>query len=155
MADRLVVGIFPTCDPSALQQALSAQSTIDPTRLRILTNDDRTKNHEDSGLHFVHVIQEERELERDERLTHDTGIISDFGGTDVPGINWSVPLSTFFTGESEHLMSTLGIPDDEAENFSDAIDAGRCVVVYNAGEDTDSAIVALRGAGVSNVHAVT
>ena len=155
MADRLVVGIFPTCDPAALQQAVSAQSTLDPSRLRVLTNDDRTKSHEDSGLHFVHVIQEERELERDGRLTHDTGIISDFGGPGVPGINWGAPLSTFFTGESEHLMATLGIPDDEAENFSDAIEAGRCVVVYNAGEDTDSAVAALRGAGVSNVHTVT
>ena len=155
MADRLVVGIFPTCDPSALQQALSGQNAIDVNRMRVLTNDERTKDHADSGLHFVHVIEEESEYDRDARLTHDTGIISDFGGTDVPGVNWDTPLSAFYSGQTENLMTSMGIPDDEADNYSDAMDAGRCVVVYNAGNDPDSAIAALKTAGLSNVHVIS
>ena len=155
MADRLVVGIFPTCDPAALRQALSADSTIDLNRLRVLTNDDRTQDHQSSGLHFVHVIQEEAQYGRDERLTHDTGIITDFGGTDVPGINWNNPISSVFSGESENLMVSLGIPDDEAENYSEALDEGRCVAVYNAGADTETALAALHKAGLTNVHTVT
>ena len=153
MADTLVVGIFPTCDPQALQQAISGQPNIDVNRMRVLTNDERTKDHEESGLHFVHVIQEESAYDRDPRLTHDTGIISDFGGTDVPGINWGANLSSFYSGEGEDLLVELGIPDDEAENFNDAIEEDRCVVIYNAGDSSpDTVETALKAAGLKNVH---
>ena len=153
MADRLVVGIFPTCDPQALQEAVSAQPTIDVNKMRVITNDERTKDHEESGLHFVHVIEEESALDRDPRYTHDTGIMSDFGGTDVPGINWGANLSSFYSGEGTNLLIELGIPDDEAENFSDAIEEDRCVVIYNSGNDNPEIVEsALKAAGLKNVH---
>ena len=152
MADRLVVGIFPNNDPQALQQAISAQPTLDVNRMRVITNDDRTEDHEESGLHFVNVVKESSAYERDERLTHDTGDITDFGGTDVPGINWGANLSSFYRGEGNNLLIELGIPDDEAENFNDAIEEGRGVVVYNAGDNTAGAEAALKAAGFRSVH---
>ena len=152
MADRLVVGIYPASEPQTLQQAVSAQPGLDVNRMRVLTNDERTKDHEESGLHFVHVIREEDAMNRDPRYTHDTGEITDFGGTDVPGINWGANLSSFYSGEGTNLLIELGIPDDEAENFSDAIEEDRYVVLYNAGDDTAKAEAALKAAGLKNVH---
>ena len=153
MADRLVVGIFPGNDPQALQQAISTQPTIDKTRVRVITGDERTKDHEESGLHFTHVVEEEAAYERDPRLTHDTGIISDFGGTDVPGINWGANLASFYSGEGTNLLIELGIPDDEAENFNDAIEDDRSIVLYyHTGDNTAGAEAALKAAGLRSVH---
>ena len=47
----------------------------------------------------------------------------------------------------------MSIPDDEVENFNDAIEDGRAVIVYpDAGTDADKVAAAFRAAGLRNVR---
>ena len=46
----------------------------------------------------------------------------------------------------------LPIPDDEADNYNDAIEDGRCVVAYKLNGDKDAAIAGFHAAGLSVVR---
>jgi rhodanese-related sulfurtransferase len=80
-------------------------------------------------------------------------------GTGVPGLTSSTPGALGAPRAPlpahERLRERLGeleIPDDEIENYLDALEAGRSVVGYAAaGETAERVAAALRAAGVANV----
>jgi hypothetical protein len=87
------------------------------------------------------------------------GIMGDAGGTGVPGLTSSdrpgLTVSSF--AETEAMPDYLGsvaIPDDEVDNYNEAIEEGRAVVVYQpAGGDAGAAEAAFKAAGLKNVRA--
>jgi hypothetical protein len=157
MASQLVVGIFPSSDVTSLETALGNVPGLDRGRLSVLTADSKTEAHEDSFLSFMHVAEEvEREPSPD--ITHGTGLLTDFGGTDVPGLTDSREPSLTDFEEPEvvpHYVGSLPIPSDEAENYDEAISEGRAVVVYPVSSDAERTQLqqALRAAGLRNVQA--
>jgi hypothetical protein len=71
-----------------------------------------------------------------------SGIIEGGGGTGVPGITSGNPTAggwgtAFFRNETlSDRLGDLEIPDDEVENYVDALESGRSVVAYFAKPDT-------------------
>jgi hypothetical protein len=158
MAQQLVVGIFPSSDVASLEAALGNVSGIARSKLSVLTADPKTQAHEDSFLNFLPVAQELERQEPSPDITHGTGLLTDFGGTDVPGITDSREPSLTDFEEPEvvpHYIGSLPIPSDEAENYDEAISEGRAVVAYSVSSDAEVAQVqqALRTAGLRNVRA--
>jgi hypothetical protein len=73
-------------------------------------------------------------------------------GSGVPGIG-SEPGSELGTGSIWEQLSDLEIPDDELENYADALDAGRSIVAYHAVTRDIAAVEgAFRSAGLANVR---
>jgi hypothetical protein len=158
MAQQLVVGIFPSSDVASLEAALGNVSGIARSKLSVLTADPKTQAHEDSFLNFLPVAQELERQEPSPDITHGTGLLTDFGGTDVPGITDSREPSLTDFEEPEvvpHYIGSLPIPSDEAENYDEAISEGRAVVACSVSSDVEVAQVqqALRAAGLRNVRA--
>jgi len=157
MASQLLVGIFPSSDVTSLETTLGNVPGLDRSRVSVLTASAKTQAHEDSFLNFMHVAEEvEREPSPD--ITHGTGLLTDFGGTDVPGLSDRGGPSLADFEEPEvvpHYLGSLPIPDDEAENFDEAIAEGRTVVVYPVSSEAEGAQLqqALRTAGLRNVRA--
>jgi len=156
MASQLLVGIFPSSDVASLETALGNVPGLDRSRLSVLTASEKTQAHEDSFLNFMHVA-EEVEQEPSPDITHGTGLLTDFGGTDVPGLTDSKEPSLADFDEPEvfpHYLGSLPIPGDEAENFDEAIAEGRAVVVYPVSSETEGTRVqqGLRAAGLRNVR---
>ncbi|MGA7571392.1 MAG: hypothetical protein WCA80_11375, partial [Candidatus Aquilonibacter sp.] len=92
-----------------------------------------------SFLNFVHAASEDHLLINDP-------------GTSVPGINTSAPLNDYLS--HPHVVKHVGnlpIPDDEADNYNDAIENGRTVVAYPVDADTSAATAAFHGAGLLHV----
>jgi hypothetical protein len=158
MANQLLVGIFPSNDVTSLERAISSASGIDRSRVSVYTADPKTQAHEDSFLTFTHVV-DESERDTFPEITHGTGLLTDFGGTDVPGINDSrdQSLTEFEEPEEEapRYLASLRLPADEAENYDEALTDGRSVVVYPVSSDDEEtkAVQALRAAGLRNVEA--
>jgi hypothetical protein len=77
-------------------------------------------------------------------------------GTGVPGLSSGttiVPGASFFAGDAlGDRLGDFAIPDDEAENYRDALAAGRSLIAYFADEATaDRAEAAFRAAGLAKV----
>jgi hypothetical protein len=150
VAAGLVIGIFPKTDAKALEDALQAQQ-IDLSKIKVFSSDgDDSKS---SSLRFVDV--DANSLSPD--MTEGTGVMQDFG-TVVPGLNdrgdRPGPIYSFEEGEgSDHYLATYPVPDDEVDNFDEAIVDGRCVVVYpDAGADATKIAAAFHAAGLLNVR---
>jgi hypothetical protein len=119
-----VTGISQHGDIKSLEKALSdAGFSLDP--IQLIGPEDSESNLAD--------------IERSQR--HDSEIMLGGGqGTGVPGINGNHmtleqlhPSQTYF--RNEELWDRLGdfeIPDDEIENYLEALSAGRSVVAYFA-----------------------
>ncbi len=149
MAAGLVVGIFPEAKASSLEPALAAQN-IDASNVRVFSVDGEEG---ESELQFVDVVQEVDEEYGD--MTRNTGVLPDSSGTAVPGIQGSeVPLTSFVTPEnSKHYLDGYQIPDDEVDNYDDAIAEGRAVVVYPCDPSQAPAIqAAFKAAGMQHVR---
>jgi len=132
----VVTGIAPTSDVGALAAALAAE-----------------------GLATDH-IQVVEPGDEDAPLAH--GIVSAprIGsletGTGVPGLtsgNTSTTSREFFRDESlTDRLSDFEIPDDEIDNYLEALGAGRSVVAYFAKDETvDRVEAAFRTAGLAKV----
>ncbi len=152
MAQRLIVGIFPNSDGAAIESALTS-AKIDPSQATVVRKaanvDDDTA---DSELQFVDVVLEEEVNSLSDDMTKGMGIIGDGGGTGVPmGRNQSA--SDFATRDTNAgYFVNSGIPDDEVDNFNDAVSDGRAVVLFHAADDADATAAALRAAGLRNVR---
>jgi len=156
MANQLVVGIFPSSDVAVLDTALANLSGIDRARLNVFTADPKTAAHDDSPLAFTHV-QSSVSADVSPDVTHGTGSITDFGGTDVPGLTDATDQSLTDFEEPESVPNYLGslpIPDDEVDNYNEAIAEGRTVVTYSTSSDAegDQARQTLRAAGLRNTQ---
>jgi rhodanese-related sulfurtransferase len=154
VATGLVVGIYPESDPKALESALSA-AQVDLSKVKVVGG--APDDTESSELEFVDVMDEVEASYADE-LTKGMGILSDSGGTSVPGISGGrqASLDSFTRHEdpSKRYLAAFAIPPDEVDNFYDAIAEGRSVVLYlDAGDDEQKIAEAFKAAGLRNVRA--
>lgn len=124
----VVTGISQNGDITALEAALRAAGLpLDPVQL--IGPDDSTQ-----GEASVQGIV-------------DPGYMTGGGqGTGVPGINTNVPTpggygTRFFRNEAlSDRLGDLEIPDDEVENYVEALQSGRSVVAYFAKPDNIAAV---------------
>ena len=155
MAQGLVVGIFGSSDPQALESALAAQS-VDLTKVKVVSSAVRDDAAAASQLDFVDVIADMEDNSFSDDMTRGTGIMGDAGGTGVPGIGGRQTSLESFTHDetpSRQYLSGYPIPEDEIDNFDDAINDGRSVVLYpDAGGDPQAVATAFRAAGLHNVR---
>lgn len=155
MSQGLVVGIFAGSDAAAIEGALSAQQ-IDLSKVKVLRSASAsTPEDESSELDFIDVVESMESNSLADDMTKGMGIMGDAGGTGVPmGRDSSPSLSSFESrGETNNYLGGLSIPDDEVENFNDAIEDGRAVIIYpDAGTDADKVAAAFRAAGLRNVR---
>ncbi len=152
MAKNIVIGVLGTCDPSQVERALAATG-VDRTHLRVLTSEESTAAHESSPITFVHVAKMSQQSFADD-MTRGTGVLPDFGGTSVPGINdEGVSFDAFSHPEVADYLNGMEIPSGDAEYYNDAIDDGRCVVVCSCdGSACEQTAQALQKAGLQNVR---
>jgi hypothetical protein len=154
MANQLIVGIFPSSDVAELEKALAGLAGIEQDRLQVYTAQGKTQAHQDSFLNFTHVEGGASE-EISPEMTHGTGLLTDFGGTDVPGVTDSREQSLEDFAEHEaapNYLGSLPIPSDEIDNYNEAIDEGRTVVAYKAPSDGGQLRQSFRAAGLRNVE---
>ena len=134
-----VTGIAPTQDVDELEKILGSMPGLDHAKFVVITKADRTDEHDDSFLNFVHAATQDHLLLNDP-------------GTSVPGINPASALNDYLG--HPHVIQHVGnlpIPDDEADNYNDAIDNGRTVVAYPVDGDAATAGSAFKAAGLLHV----
>lgn len=133
MAEHLVTGIAQTSDPQQLETALSKDG-VSPEKIAVITKESPTEQHEDSVLTFIHVGQGHPTTDvSHEVITGGEAILTNFGDPQVPNISSDNRYVGFFA--EPHLINHLAdyaIPGDQVQNYNDAIEAGRSVVVYKA-----------------------
>ena len=133
-----VTGIAQTQDVDELERLLGAIPGVDHSKAVVITAADRTDEHDESFINFVHAT------------TGGAEIIEGSGGTGVPGINGSDLGHLSHPHVVQHVGS-LPIPEDEADNYNDAIDNGRSVIAYAIDGDTSSTEAAFKSAGLAHV----
>lgn len=155
MSQGLVVGIFAGSDPAAIEGALGAQQ-IDLSKVKVLRSaSSATPEEEESELDFVDVVESMESNSLSDDMTKGLGIMGDSGGTSVP-MGRSASLSSFSSRSAvtKNYLIGLAVPEDEAENFNEAIEAGRAVIAYpDAGADAGKIAGAFKAAGLKNVRA--
>lgn len=155
MAAGLVIGIYSDSDAKALEEALSAQQ-IDPSKVKVFVFDG--DDSEGSSLSFIEVFTEtETVIGLSDDMTRGTGVLADSGGTTVPGVTGPKTRLDAFSpkegGSTKHYLDGFPVPNDEVENFDDAIAEGRAVVLYpDAGADAPKIAAAFKAAGLQNVR---
>ncbi len=152
MAAGLVVGIFPEANAKTLEGALSAQQ-IDLSKVKVVAG--RAEDPDESQLEFVDVIEDMESNSLSDDMTQGVGVF-DETGTNVPGLGGrEATLESLTEPEpSKHYFAAFAIPDDEVDNFTDAVADGRAVVLYpDAGSDAEKIVAAFRAAGLRNVRA--
>jgi len=152
VAACFVTGIVPTEEVPTLEKMLGDVPGVDHALLTILTKCDRSDEHDSSFLNFIHCGAPAIEGDVIGRIGGDS-IMTNAGGTSVPGITArNETLGYFAHPHVEQHVGTLPIPEDEADNYNDAIDSGRVVVAYNCGDgDTSTLEKAFRESGVLHV----
>lgn len=160
MSQGMVVGIYPGSDPAELERVL-ADAKVDAARIKVVRLASAASDSEaGSNFDFVDVAAGMESNSLSDDMTKGMGIMGDSGGTGVPMGRSSATLGSFSSrgGSGRGYLGGLPIPQDEVDNFNDAIEAGRSVVVYSsdgdAGATTDAASVAtaFRNAGLRNVR---
>lgn len=145
----MIVGILSESDPTMIESAL-AQTGLDSSQFMIVIKAAETDAHENSALDFIHVGRAQDSNDFSDDLTHRTGMMTDSGGTSVPGLGGrNVEFADFAHGGASGSIAGLPIPPDQIQNYFDALNAGRTVVAYPAADDVDAK---LRAAGVKNVQ---
>jgi hypothetical protein len=153
VAEHLVTGIAQTSDPQQLETALSKDG-VSPEKIAVITKESPSEQHEDSVLTFIHVGQGHPTTDvSHEVITGGEAILTNFGDPQVPNISSDNRYVGFFA--EPHLINHLAdyaIPGDQVQNYNDAIDAGRSVVVYKA-EPSEAPGVeqSFKDAGLKNV----
>jgi hypothetical protein len=153
VSQGLIVGIFPSADPTAIQNALGAQN-IDLSQVKVVSRTVTDDEGDDSGIHFMDVEEAMEQSLLSDEATHGHEIMEDSGGTSVPGLGGRGPsLRSFTHAERPNYLTAFPIPDDEVDNFNGAIDEGRAVVAYpGAGTNADAIAAAFKAAGLRNVR---
>ncbi|MHB8146034.1 MAG: hypothetical protein ACYDGM_02075 [Vulcanimicrobiaceae bacterium] len=134
MADCFVTGIAPTRDIAELEKMLGSVPNLDQANLSVITTADRSDRHNHSFLNFIHAGGPHIDAEVAGAPISDAGgIITGSGGTGVPGIGAdSNALGYLGNPYVVQHVGSLPIPEDEADNYNDALDDGRCVIAYKA-----------------------
>jgi hypothetical protein len=153
VAEGLVVGIFPQSDAKALESALSAQQ-IDLSKVKVVSG--RPGDTESLTLEFIDVASDMESNSLSDDITRGMGIMGDSGGTGVPGIGGrQAKIDSFSSrgGGSRSYFAGFAIPQDEVDNFDQAVTDGRSVVLYpSAGTSAAAVASAFRAAGLRNVR---
>lgn len=138
-----VTGIAPTQDVNELEKLMSSTTGLDHSKFVVITKADRTDEHDDSFLKFAHAAEVEGT----------NSLILGGGGTGVPDINQPGTTQFGYLGHPHVVqhVGTLPIPEDEADNYNDAIDDGRTVVAYPIDGDASAAEAAFHAAGLAHV----
>lgn len=158
MAEHLVTGIAQTSNPQHLEDALCGQEAVNCDKLAVITKDAPTDMHHDSMLTYMHVGQDHPTSDvQHEVITGGESILTNFGDPQVPNISSDNRYVGFFA--EPHIIDHLAdyaIPQDQVQNYNDALEAGRSVVVYKA-EPTEAANVeqTFKDAGLKNVKTFT
>lgn len=153
MAEHLVTGIAQTSSPEHLEDAL-VKENVDTSKLAVITKDEPTDLHHESVLTFLHVGQDHATSDVDHTvITGGTAILTNISEPQVPNISSDSRYVGFFA--EPHIINHLAdyaIPQDQVQNYNDAIEAGRSVVVYKA-EPTEASTVeqTFKDAGLKNV----
>ncbi len=155
MAAGLIIGICSNSDIKALDDALVAQQ-IDLDKVKVFAADGDGDELETSPLDFIEVFENTEAITGlSDDMTRGTGVLADSGGTAVPGLTGEPRFKAFFPdeGESKHYLAGFPVPDDEVDNFDDAIADGHAVVLYpDAGADAPQIAAAFKAAGLKNVR---
>jgi hypothetical protein len=154
VAEHLVTGIAQTSDPAHLEDKLCATDVVRVERVTVITKDTPTPEHEESVLSYMHVGQEHNTTDvAHEVITGNEAILTNLGDPQVPNISEDYRYVGFFAEPHiiDHL-SDYAIPEDQVQNYNDAIEAGRSVVVYKA-DPGESVVVekTFKEAGLKNV----
>ena len=153
MADEhLVTGIAATSAPDELHSMLC--DIVDCHRVVVITQDSPGEEHENAMMSFIHAADEAQTTD----VSHDVirgnaAIMTDAGGVNVPGISADSRFIGYFA--HPHVIDHLAdwpIPQDQVENYNEAIDAGRSVVTFKASADEAPQVEqAFKEAGLKNV----
>ncbi len=151
MADRIVVAVISTCDPSRIEQSVAG---LNRANVRVLTAEEESPQYAGSPVTFVHIAEAMSRNSLADEMTRGTGVLPDFGGAAVPGINDAGgSLDAFEHPDVLEHLSGVDIPPRDAERYNEAIDDGRCVAIYTCSADqADSAKAALEKAGATDVN---
>jgi len=154
MPEHLVTGISQTSDPEHLESTLCGKEVVDCDKLAVITKDAPTDMHHESVLTYMHVGQGHPTSDvQHEVVTGGESILTNFGDPQVPNISSDNRYVGFFA--EPHIIDHLAdyaIPKDQVQNYNDAIEAGRSVVVYKA-EPSEAPDVeeTFKEAGLKNV----
>jgi hypothetical protein len=157
MAEHLVTGIAQSSDPEHLENALP-DPPVNPDKVAIITKDSPTDMHHESVLTFMHVGQGHPTTDvQHEVIAGGEAILTNFGDPQVPNISSDNRYIGFFA--EPHIIDHLAdyaIPQDQVQNYNDAIEAGRSVVLYKA-EPAEAPAVEqqFKDAGLKNVKTFT
>jgi hypothetical protein len=158
MAEHLVTGIAQSSNPAQLESALCNQEAVDCDKIAVITKDSPSDMHHESVLTFLHVGGEHTTSDvQHDVITGGEAILTNFGDPQVPNISSDMRYVGFFA--EPHIIDHLAdyaIPEDQVQNYNDAIEAGRSVVVYKA-EPAEAAGVeqSFKDAGLKNVKTFT
>jgi len=134
-----VTGIAQTQDVDALEKLIGSMG-LEHDKFVVITKADRTDEHDESFINFVHAT------------TGGDEIITGGGGTGVPDLNPSGGLAYLSHPHVVQHVGNLPIPEDEADNYNDAIDNGRTVLAYPVDGGSQASIeAAFRSAGIVHV----
>ena len=154
MAEHLVTGIAQTSNPDHLEDSLCSNESVNCEKLAVITKDAPTDQHHESVLTFMHVGQDHvtSDVQHDV-ITGGEAILTNFGDPQVPNISADTRYIGFFA--EPHIIDHLSdydIPKDQVQNYNDAIEAGRSVVVYKAQPQEAPAVAqSFKDAGLKNV----
>jgi hypothetical protein len=153
MAEHLVTGIAQTSNPEHLEDAL-VNENVDADKIAVITKDEPTDQHQESVLTFMHVGGDHATTDvQHEVIAGGEAILTNLGDPQVPNISADNRYIGFFA--EPHIIDHLAqyaIPSDEVQNYNDAIEAGRSVVVYKAEPGEAPAVEqTFKDAGLKNV----
>jgi len=144
----VVVGIFPNHDAiTKVTDALKAGG-LDINDLTVVSNEELSYDLVSSGVRFVLTGEPEDDL-----LTTGTGIITTSGGTGVPGLTDSMtqPHVSHERTTAEWL-DDLDVPDGRSDDYTEALEHGRCIAGYVTSNDIDKVKTLFAGAGGNPVE---
>jgi hypothetical protein len=127
---------------------------MDCDKMAVITKDEPTDLHHESVLTFMHVGQEHATSDVDhEVITGGEAILTNIMDPQVPNISADLRYVGFFA--EPHIIDHLAeyaIPEDQVQNYNDAIEAGRSVVVYKADRaEAPQVEQTFKDAGLKNV----
>jgi hypothetical protein len=154
VSEHLVTGIAQTSNPEHLEDTLCATETVDCDKISVITKDSPTDEHHESVLTFMHVGQDHSTSDvQHDVITGGEAILTNFGDPQVPNISSDTRYVGFFA--EPHIINHLAdyaIPQDQVQNYNDAIEAGRSVVLYKADpSEAPDVEQSFKDAGLKNV----
>lgn len=146
-----VVGIFPNHDAISKLADSMKSAGLGVDTLKVVSNEAASDDLIDTGLQFLYSGDAEEEA-----LSGGVGIITSMGGMSVPGLNETMPrVGVFHSGSSrsvEELLNHVSVPGHRYDDYGNALDSGRSVASFPAGDNVDKVKELFRSAGANLVE---